>query len=301
MAETVTHLEIPLSHERQETSYGVVIFDCDSTLCRTEGIDELARMNCVAQEVAELTDQAMAGQKRFEDVFVKRLELIRPTREQLESLGQHYIATLLPDAKAVVGALRFLNKDVYLISGGYDVPLSILGRHLGFEEPHILANRLRFKSDGSYLGFDPMSPLWRNGGKAEVIKRLRTKGKKTLLVGDSVTDLEAQPEVDLFVGFGGVVSRESVRRQSPVFIHQPTLAPVLLLATTPEELDRLPFLEYGPLLNRARLDMVSLRCVTFKTGYRKEVIDLAHQAGISPESAYERMWQISLNDRLNGQ
>jgi phosphoserine phosphatase len=32
------------------------------------------------------------------------------------------------------------------------------------------------------------------------------------MVGDGISDLESKPEVDLFVGFGGVIAREAVRK-----------------------------------------------------------------------------------------
>ena len=38
-----------------------MVFDCDSTLSLIEGINELAAMNGVPYEVAELTRHAMGG------------------------------------------------------------------------------------------------------------------------------------------------------------------------------------------------------------------------------------------------
>jgi phosphoserine phosphatase len=39
-------------------SFAAVCFDCDSTLSRIEGIDELARRAGLEQEIAPLTDAA---------------------------------------------------------------------------------------------------------------------------------------------------------------------------------------------------------------------------------------------------
>ena len=38
------------------------------------------------------------------------------------------------------------------------------------------------------------------------------------MVGDGMTDLEAYPPADLFIGFGGNVTRENVKKNSPWFI-----------------------------------------------------------------------------------
>ena len=57
-----------------------VIFDCDSTLSRIEGIDELADIAGVTRQVRQMTDAAMAGEIGLEEVYGKRLELIKPTQ-----------------------------------------------------------------------------------------------------------------------------------------------------------------------------------------------------------------------------
>lgn len=57
------HAEPPFDH---------IVFDCDSTLCAIEGIDELARDHKVA--VAALTDRAMAGELALQDVYAQRLD-----------------------------------------------------------------------------------------------------------------------------------------------------------------------------------------------------------------------------------
>lgn len=68
-------------------------------------------------------------------------------------------------------------------------------------------------SDGSYAGFDTSAPTSRSGGKAAVVSLLRDEHwyKLIAMVGDGVTDLEARPPADVFVGFGGIVTRPVVR------------------------------------------------------------------------------------------
>jgi len=64
-----------------------VIFDCDMTLVTVEGIDELARLRGQTEYIADLTRQAMDGEIPLEEVYAKRLELLRPTRAELEEVG----------------------------------------------------------------------------------------------------------------------------------------------------------------------------------------------------------------------
>lgn len=58
------------------------------------------------------------------------------------------------------------------------------------------------------------------------------------MVGDGSSDLATRDVVDLFVGFGGVVSRDRVRRDSAVFIQCESIAPILPLAAGPSGYER---------------------------------------------------------------
>jgi phosphoserine phosphatase len=99
-------------------SYDLIFFDCDSTLSTIEGIDELARLKGKEWRVGLLTEKAMNGDLELEEVYGKRLRAIRPTRGQLKAIEELYWEHLVPDVQAVLDALRFLKKDVFIISGG---------------------------------------------------------------------------------------------------------------------------------------------------------------------------------------
>lgn len=55
---------------------------------------------------------------------------------------------------------------------------------------------------GDYAGFDEKEPTSKNGGKAEVICMLKEKYNytKLFMIGDGITDLEACPPADAFIG-----------------------------------------------------------------------------------------------------
>lgn len=55
---------------------------------------------------------------------------------------------------------------------------------------------------GDYAGFDEKEPTSKNGGKAEVIQMLKDKYaySKLFMIGDGITDLEACPPADAFIG-----------------------------------------------------------------------------------------------------
>lgn len=210
-------------------SFRTVIFDCDSTLSAIEGIEELAERH--REEVVALTEAAMRGEVPLEEVYGRRLELVRPDRSQVEALAERYIAALVPDARETVAALLGAGIDVRVISGGLRPAVAALGRHLGIPDEAVAAVEVRFDADGRYAGFDECSPLARAGGKAEVVREWAPALRSpVMLVGDGATDLEAAPYVDLFVAFAGVIERPQVVEAAEVVIRAASLAPVVPLA-----------------------------------------------------------------------
>lgn len=205
-----------------------VVFDCDSTLSKIEGIDELAAMNGVFFEVAEMTRKAMSGAIPFEEVFGKRLDLIRPHIKQLDGVGDLYTATIVEDAIGVTAALAYLGIEVRLVSGGYRQALLPLAEKLGVCDEHVHANDLHFSAKGEYTGFDEQNPLCRSHGKAEVVKHLSPV--PTLFVGDGASDVEVAQYVELFVGYGGIEKRGPVQGAAPIYLHEESLTPALVMA-----------------------------------------------------------------------
>jgi phosphoserine phosphatase len=214
------------------TAYRTVIFDCDSTLSALEGIEELAAEH--RREIETLTDAAMRGEVALEEVYGKRLELIRPVRAAVEGLIPRYIDGLVVDAADTVAALREAGVEVRVISGGLLPAVLGLARHLGLSEGAVAAVDVHFDDTGAYAGFDVSSPAARAGGKAEVIRGWKAAPgglpEPIMFVGDGATDMEAKSEVDLFVAYAGVVVRPEVVAAAPVVIRSPSLAPVLPLA-----------------------------------------------------------------------
>jgi phosphoserine phosphatase len=115
-----------------------------------------------------------------------------------------------------------------IISGGFRQAIRPLADFLGVAR--VEAVDLYFAEDGSYRGFSTDYPTTRTGGKCEVVSRLRAemKPEKVVMVGDGVSDMETLPAVDLFIGYGGFVSREKVRRGSAAFVTSLSAVPALL-------------------------------------------------------------------------
>lgn len=202
-----------------------VFFDVDSTLVTIEGIDELAGGN---HDIARLTEAAMNGDIPLDEVYGKRLEIIRPTRERVEELGEQYTASLVTGARETIRSLREGGVTVHLVTAGVEQAILPLARHLGLDDRVVHAVRLEFDPAGAYCDFDRRSFLARPGGKEIVVRDVRARSKgRAAFVGDGISDLEARPAVDLFIGFGGVAVRQRVKENADVYVPEPDLRAVL--------------------------------------------------------------------------
>ena len=213
------------------TGYDLLFFDCDSTLSTIEGIDELAKLKGKEGRVGLLTDKAMNGDLDLSEVYGKRLKAIRPTRGQLKAIEKRYIETEVEDAKEVIEALHFLGKKVYIISGGLVDAVRGFGRSLGVSPENIRAVELEYNElsgewwrynepqtqhEKTYLEYVE-GPLTISSGKPAIIDELTGKQHgRRFMIGDGSSDLATRDMVDLFVGYGGVVSRDKVKNESDI-------------------------------------------------------------------------------------
>lgn len=211
--------------QRGRSKYRFVFFDVDSTLVTIEGIDVLSGND---PNIARLTEAAMNGEIPLDEVYGRRLELIQPTRDAVENLARQYQASLVAGVEETMHALRDAGAIVHLVTAGIEQAVLPLAQRLGIPARAVHSVRLEFTGEGEYAGFDRRSFLTRPGGKELVVRdvRARTHGKAAF-VGDGVSDLEARPAVDFFVGFGGVHTRARVKENADIFITEPRLDAVL--------------------------------------------------------------------------
>jgi phosphoserine phosphatase len=192
----------------------IIAFDCDSTLSAIEGVDELARLagDDIFRQVENLTNQAMNGEVPVEEVFARRLDLIKPTRQQCKTIGQMYLEQIEPTARETIAALQADDWECLIISGGFAPCIGNIAQELNIRR--IEAVPLRFDASGNYLGFDENYPTTRDGGKPDIIAQLKRELDPDIIVmvGDGVSDLETKPLVDHFIGFSRYVEREKVAK-----------------------------------------------------------------------------------------
>ncbi len=226
-----------------DTPYDRIVFDCDSTLSRIEGVDELSAEH--RDEIAELTREAMAGRMKLEDVYGRRLDVIQPHRNAVATVGRKYIEHATPDARDVIAALKSLGKEIRIVSGGIRLAVVTFAGWLGLKDEHVFAVKVYFDSDSHYRGYERENPLTRSDGKIEVLAGLPPA--RTAFIGDGVTDLAAKGEVDTFICYSGTAARPEVEVGADHVVRTESLAGILPAVCTATELDtlrRAPRLEH---------------------------------------------------------
>ncbi|MFC7337114.1 HAD-IB family phosphatase [Haloferula chungangensis] len=202
----------------------LIFFDCDSTLSTIEGIDELGRARGpeIFAQVEDLTNAAMNGEIPIQEVFPKRMEIIRPDRSLCDEIAELYVNTITPGTEQTIAELKQHGWTPIILSGGFAPLIMPLARHLGID--HVEAVPLNFDDQGNYVDFDANYPTTRNGGKPDIIREWKHAllPTRTIMVGDGISDLESRRETDFFVGYGGVVAREAVRSKADAWIEDMT-------------------------------------------------------------------------------
>ena len=196
--------------------YRLIFFDVDSTLVTIEGIDVLGGGN---PEIAKLTAAAMNGEIPLDQVYAKRLDVIRPTRDTVEQLGATYVRSLVEGAAETIAALHHGGAIVHLVTAGVEQAILPLADALQVSRRNVHAVPLRFGANGDYEDFDRRSFLTQAGGKELVVRDIRARSHgKAAFIGDGASDLEARAAVDLFIGFGGVVVRLRVKQNADFYV-----------------------------------------------------------------------------------
>jgi len=278
-----------------------VIFDCDMTLVTVEGIDELARLKGQAEYIADLTCQAMDGKIPLEEVYAQRLELLRPTRAELEEVGRIYRRSLTPQAVEVVAALQLAGVEVFIVSGGLKVAVLDLAEMLKVPAQNVQAVAVRLDElsgswwdytrhqyagnpDETYFAFAP-TPLAESSGKLAVVRNLASDDRRTMMVGDGSTDLAAKEAVRLFAGFGGVERRAAVVEEAAVFLEGPGLAGLLPVALSPYAAGKLTGTPSWEIFQDG-LQAIQSAQVLFKDESQHQRILQAHRPVNHPEQVF---------------
>jgi D-3-phosphoglycerate dehydrogenase / 2-oxoglutarate reductase len=219
-----------------------LIFDFDSTLIRSEGLDRLFARSLDGapdrerrlREFEAITDLGMAGELPFDLSLERRLTLLQADRDLVGSVADELAGDLSPSVGRNAPFFQRGTHSIFIISGGFEELIEPAARALGIPPERVGANRFRFDAGGRLVGLNP-DTLLAKGGKAAALAGWDLTAEEVWVVGDGATDLELR-ELGLahrFVAFTENRRREPVVSRADHVVANMEELLVLLESETP--------------------------------------------------------------------
>lgn len=179
----------------------LICFDMDSTLIKTEVIDELADKAGVGEQVRVITESAMRGEIDFEESFKRRVALLKG----LDVSVMKDIAENLPISEGLQRLMEVLKRSGYktaILSGGFTYFGNYLKNKYNFD--YVYANELEVGPDGKLTGRH-IGDIVDGKRKKELLRLLAQVENiniaQTIAVGDGANDLPMLSEAGLGIAF----------------------------------------------------------------------------------------------------
>lgn len=179
----------------------LICFDMDSTLIKTEVIDELADRAGVGPQVRAITESAMRGEIDFKESFTRRVALLKG----LDISVMKEIAESLPITEGLERLMEVLKRSGYktaILSGGFTYFGNYLKQKYNFD--YVYANELEVGPDGKLTG-KYLGDIVDGERKKELLRLLAQVENiniaQTIAVGDGANDLPMLSEAGLGIAF----------------------------------------------------------------------------------------------------
>ncbi len=210
---------------RKLSDFGLVAMDMDSTLITIECIDEIADMQGLKPQVAEITEAAMRGEIEFRESLARRVALLKGLDANALQRVYDERLKLSPGAEKMLAATQAAGLKTLLVSGGFTFFTDRMKTRLGLDYTH--SNVLEIidgKLTGRVLG-GIVDAEEKKHTVERVCSELGISARQAIVMGDGANDLKmmgisgmsvafrakpivrAQADVALnFVGLDGILS-----------------------------------------------------------------------------------------------
>lgn len=196
-----TSMDIGLqSAGNTQRTFGLIVFDMDSTLIQNEVVDELARVAGVLESVASITEAAMNDQMSFKDSLLKRVRLLKglPVSRFTEVSERLQIT---PGAEQLLNITRKLGMSSAIVSGGFRTFAEPIQNKLGIEALH--AHELEIAND--CLTGRVQGKVIDGEEKLKLLRKIAADAgvtmEQTVAVGDGANDIPMLTSAGLGIAY----------------------------------------------------------------------------------------------------
>ncbi|MBN2701810.1 MAG: phosphoserine phosphatase SerB [Methylothermaceae bacterium] len=194
---------LPLAFEPEQVK--LVVTDMDSTLIAIETIDEIAATLNLRDQVAAITEKAMAGELDFAAALKERVALLEglPESDLEEVFQQRMKPALQPGAAATLAWLKERGIATALVSGGFTFFTDRLQKILPIDRARACVLESRSGRLTGRLG----GTIVDGQGKAEflhdLVREMGIAPNQTIAVGDGANDVLMLQQAGMGVAYHG--------------------------------------------------------------------------------------------------
>ena len=188
----------PQSNRRKK----LLIADMDSTILRSETLDDLAILIGKIKQIKKITKDAMDGKINFISSLVERVRVLKDTNEKYLVQIKNNLK-YNPGAKELISTMKKNGSICALCTGGFYYIANEVKSALGFN--YVQANTLEIRN--GYITGNLIKPILNENSKKEFLIHLADKFKlsleNTCSIGDGANDIEMNKLSSLGVSFKG--------------------------------------------------------------------------------------------------
>lgn len=202
-----------IEHSRALSDFKLVAMDMDSTLITIECIDEIADMQGLKPQVAEITEAAMHGEIEFKESLTRRVALLKGLdASALQRVYDERLALSLGAQKMLAG-LQAAGMKTLLVSGGFTFFTDRMKQRLDLDYTH--SNQLEIidgKLTGRVIG-GIVDGEEKKATVERICKEIGISTKEAIVMGDGANDLQMMRIAGLSVAFR---AKPVVRQQANI-------------------------------------------------------------------------------------
>ncbi|MDB5763437.1 MAG: serB [Herminiimonas sp.] len=186
---------------RKLSDFRLVAMDMDSTLITIECIDEIADMQGLKPQVAEITEAAMRGEIEFRESLTRRVSLLKGLDAAALQRVYDERLRLSPGAEKMLAAVKAAGLKTLLVSGGFTYFTDRMKARLGLDYTHsnvleIIDGKLTGRVTGGIVDADEKQHMVQR-----VCGELGIPCSQAIVMGDGANDLKMMRISGLSVAF----------------------------------------------------------------------------------------------------